>query len=179
MNNFSQIMSRDRALSFLRGYFWKELDRTTICFLVFLTPLFFLPWTINYLDLNKQALFSILLFIAFLFAVLKYLSSGELKINKSFVNIPVLFLFAAYGLSTIFSLSKYNSFSGWSSGVANSLLTLLLFVVLYFLIIHILKGERELSLLLLLLVISGSLAAALNIFQVFCKSHQVICITVN
>ncbi len=156
--------------------FWEKTAKISIYLLVFLTPLFFLPWTIDPLGLNKQLLLLFLVFIALFVFILKILISDEFKINLSFLNIPVVIFLLVYGLSTIFSLSPYGSFWGWPLNVSAGFLTLLYFVFLYFLIVNIFTPstssghvKREVFWLLFLLVVSGFLATAFNTFQLFGK----------
>ena len=164
MNIFSRVVGLSRKLSS-----WKDLDKLFVYVLVFLTPLFFLPWTSNYLELNKQALFAVLIFLAAVFAVLRCLSSEDLSIAVVPTNVAVVFLLAVYGLSTAFSLSKYNSFWGWPFNVSTSFITLLLFVLFYFLVVNTFKTAKDSYWAFLLLAISGLLAALVNALQLFGK----------
>ena len=149
--------------------FWEKTAKISIYLLVFLTPLFFLPWTVDPLNLNKQLLLLLLVFIALLVFILRILISDGFKINLSFLNIPVVFFLLVYGLSTIFSLSSAGSFWGFGLNVPAAFLNLLYFVFLYFLIAGIFTQKREVFWLLFLLVLSGFLATVFNSFQLFGK----------
>ena len=50
---------------------------------IFLTPIFFLPWTSDVLDFNKQALLLLLVMVSFFAWMLKVLVSGKVEINKN------------------------------------------------------------------------------------------------
>lgn len=147
---------------------FEKIAKITIYLLVFLLPLFFLPWTSNVLDFNKQYLLFTLVFLSLICWLINSLISNKLEINTSFLNIPVIVLVLVSGLSTIFSLSRYGSFWGWPLDVSASFLSLLSFLIFYFLIANIFKKE-EVSFLFLTLFLSGFLVALFFIFQFFGK----------
>jgi len=146
----------------------ERISKVSLYLLVFLMPLLFLPWTANVLEFNKQALLIFLVFISVFAWLLNALISGAVKINLSFVHIPVAVLFVAYLVSTILSLWKYGSFWGWPLVTSESLATVLSLSLLYFLVANILN-RREVSNVLSLLVFSGALSGIYAVFQVFGK----------
>ncbi len=146
---------------------WEILGKIVICLIIFLIPLFFLPWTSNYLELNKQVLLSVLVFLASVFISVKYLSSGGLKLKPTIIDTSVITLVIVYGLSAAFSVSRYNSFWGWPSSIADSFTTLILLVLLYFLVVKFFHGKKNAVLFLSYLAASGFLAVLFNILQLF------------
>ncbi|MFC1663745.1 tetratricopeptide repeat protein [Patescibacteria group bacterium] len=147
----------------------QKISRVALYLLIFLLPLFFLPQTANTLDFNKQALLLFLVFISLISWLIKTLVSGKLEINLSPLNLPVIFLFLVCGLSTIFSLWTYGSFWGYPLNVSAGLLSLLGFIVFYFLIGNILTEKKEIFSVLFIFIFSGFLACLFGIFQVFGK----------
>jgi len=148
------------------------LDKTVkviIYGLVFLLPIFFLPWTQDVLDFNKQYLLTFLGFLGVAVWFIKSLVAGRFRFNSSFLNIPVIFLLLVYGISTIFSVYRYESLWGLPFNVSPAFLTLAGFVILYFLIANILTKQKEIFYLVLCLVCSGFLAGVYGIFQVYGK----------
>lgn len=148
---------------------WGKIAKISLSLLVFLIPLFFLPWTINVLDFNKQALLVVLVFVTLFSWILKVLVSGKLEINLSRSHLPVIALLLFYGVSTAFSAWRYGSFWGWPLNVTAGFLTLLFCFFAYFLIINIFGEKRKLFSLLSLLVFSSALAAFYAIFQLYGK----------
>lgn len=152
---------------------YEKISRTSIYLAVLLIPVFFLPWTINALDFNKQALLGILVFIGLLVWFLKVLVSGKLEINKSVFNIPVLILALVYGISAFFSLSSSSSFWGFPLNISAGFITLISFILLYFLIANTLtsedKKESKVFKFLFVFLFSGFLAALLGLIQLFGK----------
>ncbi len=146
--------------------------------LTFLLPIFFLPWTANVLDFNKQALLFVFVLIALFAWMLKVLVSGRLSFNLSFVNIAVAVLFLIYLVSTIFSWWRYGSFWGWPQISSESLLSLLGLVLFYFLVINIFE-KKEIFHLITLLIASAVLALVYGILQTFGKFIIPISFTKN
>lgn len=141
------------------------ISKYSIYTLVFLLPVFFLPWTSDILDFNKQALLLFLVSLSLFAWMLKSLILKELIINLNKTYIFVAVLFFVYLLSTIFSLWRYGSFWGWPQVISESLVSLLGLVVFYFLITN-LFDKKEISRLILLLVFSGSLALFIGFLQI-------------
>jgi len=104
---------------------------------IFLTPIFFLPWTSDVLDFNKQALLLLLVMVSFFAWMLKVLVSGKVEINKNRIHIVVGILFLSYIFSTIFSVYRYGSFWGWPQITSEGLLSIMAIFLFYFLIVNI------------------------------------------
>lgn len=148
--------------------FFLGIAKISIYLLVFLLPLFFLPFSGNVLDFNKQYLLFVLVFLSLICWLASCLISNKLKVNLNFLNYPVIILLLFIGLSTIFSLSRYGSFWGWPLVVSTSFLSLLCLAIFYFLIANIFKKE-EISFLFFTLFLSGFLIALFFLFQFFGK----------
>lgn len=147
--------------------FWK-ISKTIIYLLIFLFPIFFLPWVSSVLDFNKQYLLFFLVFFALISWLINALISNKLEVNFTILNISVMILLFTVGLSTVFSLSRYGSFWGWPLVVSSSFLSLLALAIFYFLISNLFKKE-EIPLLFLTLFLSGFLVSIFFLFQFFGK----------
>ena len=147
---------------------FQKVSKLAVYLLIFLLPLFFLPWASNVLEFQKQALLLFLVFISFFSFLAFTLISKKSEINFSIINFPVALLILVVLLSTIFSISRYGSFWGTPLPIATSFLPLLALVALYFVITNLFRKE-EIHLLLLTLFISGFLAALFFIAQLFSK----------
>jgi len=145
-----------------------KFSKSSIYLLVFLLPLFLLPWTANVLDFNKQALLIVLVSISLFAWMIKVLVSGKFSFNLTKFHIPVGVLFLVYLASTIFSLWRYGSFWGWPLTTSESLLTVICLSFLYFLVSNIFK-RKEVFRLIVLLILSGFLAMLYGVFQLFGK----------
>ena len=145
-----------------------KITKVSIYLLVFILPIFFLPWTTNVLDFNKQVLLLFLVFLSFFGWLLKSLIEGKISLNLNLFNIPVLVFLVILGIGTLFSVYRYGSFWGWPLDIASGFLTIFVFILLYFLIINLFKKE-EIFGLLLTLVFSSFLAVLFGAFQIFGK----------
>lgn len=113
-----------------------KLVKICLSLLVFVLPVFFIPWTFEALDFNKQNLLVVLTLLAGLAWLGKMVASRQVILRRSFLNILILSYAAIYTLATIFSLDKIRSFIGSSGLEKEGLVTVLCFVVLYFVIIN-------------------------------------------
>jgi len=147
--------------------FWRKISKAAIYILVFLLPLFFLPFTTNVLDFNKQILLISLTLISLFGWLLGSLSEGKISVNLNLFNIPVIVFFVVLGISTGFSAYKYGSFWGWPLNISASFLTVFGFVLLYFLIVNIFRKKQEIFWLLIILIFSSFLTAVFGGLQIF------------
>ena len=145
---------------------FERISKGSLYLLVFLLPLFFLPWTSSVLDFNKQILLVVLASVSLLAGLVRTLIVGKLSFNVSWFHIPVLVFFLVYLFSTLFSLWPYGSFWGWPKVTSESLLTVIGLTLLYFLVVNILR-KKEMFFLIASLVLSSSLAMLFGIFQLF------------
>lgn len=145
-----------------------KITKISLYLLVFLLPLWFLPWTSNVLDFNKQALLVFLVFLSLFSWLLKSLIEGKISLNVSRFNIPVIIFLLISGIGTFVSTYRYASFWGWPLNITSSFLTTLSFALLYFLLVNIFQ-KREVFWLLFLLVLSSFLVALFGSLQLFGK----------
>lgn len=113
-----------------------KILKASLYLLVFALPLFFLPWTFETLDFNKQNLLIVLTLFAGLAWLGKMVASRQVVLRRSFLNVLILLYVVIYTLATIFSLDSIRSFIGASGLEKEGLVTVLCFVVLYFVIIN-------------------------------------------
>lgn len=149
---------------------WDKVAKIILYLLVFLLPLFFLPGLFNVTELPKQLLLITFISVALFCWFLHGLIRGEAKFKwNPFLYGPILILVLVWIISTIFSYSRYGSFWGWPLVPAESLLSLILFSLFFFLVVHIFQKREEFIFLLKLIVLSGFFAALFGILQLFQK----------
>lgn len=134
--------------------------------LLFLLPIFYLPWASEVLDFNKQALIIFLSFISIFAWMLKVLVSGKLEFNKNKVHIFIGIFFLIFLLATTFSVDKYGSFWGWPRVTADSLLTIIGLIVIYFAYSSVFS-KKEVVTSIYVFSASALLAEIYGIFQLF------------
>lgn len=132
--------------------------------LIFLLPIAFLPWTADAFDFNKQALLVFLGFIALSAWIVKILISGKLVFRSSKIHFAFFSMLLFFALATAFSINRRGSFWGWPSITSESLLSLLGFAALYFLVSSAFS-RREVVNLMVAAGFSGALAILLGTFQ--------------
>ena len=102
----------------------KTATRGLLYTLIFLIPLFFLPFTLDVLEINKQTLLLVLTFAAALTWIGSMLFAKKFHFQRGWINIfPVLFL-VTLALSAKHSASPYISWVGTSMQEYSSFLTM-------------------------------------------------------
>lgn len=102
--------------------------------LVFLVPIFYLPWTSNILEVNKQLVLIVLTVVGGLSWLGSMLAGKELVVRRTFLNVAVIAYLAVFGLATWFSKSPNLSFFGYEGNQYTSLLGMISFAILYFMV---------------------------------------------
>lgn len=123
--------------------FCDKAVRALLYALVVALPIFFLPWTFEALEFNKQTLLVVLTLAAVLAWLGKMIASKQIVLRRSFLNLLVLLYAVIYILATIFSVDRFRSFVGASGVEMDGLITVLCFVLLYFVIINNLREIKQ------------------------------------
>ena len=119
-------------------YDFFKYARLLVYILVFLVPLFFLPWTSEVIEFNKQFLILILGTAGFILYLAQVISSGRLPIKRNPANYVVLIFIGVILLVFLFSDFRYQSlFGGFAVGFQQSIVSLAGFVILFFLILNV------------------------------------------
>lgn len=170
----SSLQGKQRGNKFL---LWAtRINRSTLYLIIFLLPLFFLPWTANVLDFNKQALLLFLVFLSLLAWLTKTLLQGTIRIRLSFLYIPAAILLVVTALASFFSFYSYASFWGWPLKVNQSFFSLLGLSLFFFLFLNSFaiekkqegsKKREDIVSALFVLCISVGLTALFGILQLF------------
>jgi len=133
--------------------------------LVFLLPLFFLPWTIFPVALNKQMLLAVFVFLLFILWMIKVMIEGKLTFVLGKLTGSIFLLFVVLAISTIFSSSKIQSFWGMSFE-SDTLFSFILYILVFFLFANLISVNQLKSALISFLTSSGILAL-LFLIQIF------------
>lgn len=144
---------------------FERISRTTLYLAVLLIPLWFLPFTQNVLEYQKQTLLLLLVFLGVISWLAKSISEGEFVFRKTWIHVGVFVLLLSVGASTLFSKWQYGSFWGLPLDVSDSFLTLFAFVLLYLLLSNTIGDIKTLFRLLVYLVVSGTIVGIFSILQ--------------
>ncbi len=133
--------------------------------LVLLMPLFFLPWTIEVVELNKQLLVLVGATLAGFAWLGKMLAERKFEYRKSIVNVIVFLFFLVYAASAVMSKSPYSSIAGDFGQEKAGLVTVLAFVILYFVVVNNIRTATQLKRIMLASVVSGFIAGLYGLLQ--------------
>ncbi len=133
--------------------------------LVVLVPLFFLPWTIEVAELNKQLLIVVGAVVAGMAWLGKMLAERKFEYRRSVVNVIVVLYLAVYAVSAWLSQGRYMSLVGDFGQEMSGLLSVVSYVALYFVVVNNVRSMKALSRLLYGLVIGGFVAAVYALLQ--------------
>lgn len=126
----------------------------------FLTPLFFLPWTLDPLETNKQTLLIFLMLVAGLAAAGSVLMKNELTVRKNVFNSLLIIFLATVGVSAVLSDSPLLSWVGAANQEYTSFTSFLAFVVLFWFIANQSRNAKIFSN-LIISALGGALIAGL------------------
>src|SRR3989344_5971178 len=138
-----------------------------IILLVFFLPLVFLPQTADPFEFPKQLfLFYSVAFLTFLW-VLKQILEGKVRILHSPLTLPIFIFLGIFIASTIFSVNWFTSFFGPYPRFHGGLVSLISYLLIFFLIIANLREKQQASRILTSLSLSGFVLAILGILHFF------------
>lgn len=120
-----------------------KIIRWCIYLLVFLMPLWFLPFTNEVLNFNKQVLMVGLLTIALIAWLGELITKDKIRWYKGLPILVFLGFVVIYGLSTIFSLRPYSSLMGLDTHLSRALINIIYFFVFFLLIVNYRNEEKE------------------------------------
>jgi len=142
------------------------ITKYSVYALVFLVPIFFLPWTTEVLDFNKQSLLLVLAFASFFALMVKVLVLGKFEMKKSPMHIVAGALFLVYLLATIFSVYGYGSFWGMPQQTSESMLTVVCLFLFYFLVSNVFS-RKDILISAIILSFSAIIAELIGVLQLF------------
>ncbi len=145
--------------------FCDKLTKFCLYFLVFAMPIFFLPWSFEILEFNKQTLLAAITIFAVLGWLGRMLAEKKIALRKSFLNLLAILYLTIYALSTWFSIDKIKSFLGTSGVEKDAFITVLCFVLLYFVIVNNVRELKTIKKLLGSLFLGTALAAFFVLLQ--------------
>jgi len=137
--------------------FFTNAIEVSIIALVILVPVVFYPFCITVFLPAKEMVAEVLVVLALMFWGLKLISRGEIKFSSSPLNFPILSFMAICLLSLI-----------WSNSFFVSLKELPLFLagpLLYFVITNNISDDRQISRILNILLVVGTLFGIYGLFQ--------------
>ena len=148
-----------------------QVTKWSLYLLFFLTPIFFLPWTSNILDINKQMLLVVLTVIGLVAWLGQMVLSKQFAFRSGWLNlVPGLFIVSVLA-SSILSVSGYQTWVGQASQEYVSFLSTIMFVILFYLFMNT-AGKTILQRnALFALLLSAALTGLVTFFGMFNLFH--------
>ncbi len=139
----------------------------SLILLVFLLPLFFLPFTPRVLEFSKQLLLFATVLIGYLAWFAKGIQGKKMIIKRTPLDIPIIAFLIIYALATIFSQDKVSSILGAYGQGSTGLITVVFYALLYFLVVSNLNTAKKIIRLGIALLASTALLVVYTLLQIF------------
>lgn len=140
------------------------------CIYIFiaLMPLWFLPFTGNVLNLNKQVVMVALLTIALIAWLGKLLTQEKLEWYKGVIVLLFLAFVIVCVLSTFFSIWPYDSLMGSDTHLSRSLINVIYFFIFFILLINYREEEKSIKVFkfLTIFLVSSGIAGIIGLLQI-------------
>ncbi len=147
--------------------FYQVLTRWSLYLLFFLLPLFFLPFTTDAFEVNKQTLLVILTVVALMAWLGSMVIEKRLSFRAGWLNLfPALFLVGTLA-SSIFSLAGYQTWVGQASQEYTSFLTIAVSVLLFYVLMNGASETRVQRDIFLSLLLSAALSGIVTVCYAF------------
>lgn len=146
----------------------KMLDRLiglSMFMIFFGIPLYFTGFSFQGIGFEKQIYFYFWLLLGTVFWVIKGVVLGEMSLQRTFLDIPILGLWLSLGLSTIFSVDRWRSFFGTFFDPSTSFMGATALVIAYYFILSNFN-EKRLKMILIALVSSGMILISWTIMAI-------------
>jgi tetratricopeptide (TPR) repeat protein len=141
-----------------------KIIKIIIASLIFLFPLFFLPFTFEYFEFNKLFLLILLSSTAFIIFLFKILKEKEFKILRTPLDSFLFIFLLIFGISGIIGLSSVDSFFGFYGRFSGAYLGYFGFIILYFLIVNFLPKDKKINAFLIIKILLYSYFISLFVF---------------
>lgn len=115
---------------------------TSLFALFFGLPIFFTGFSFQGLVFEKQVYFYVWLLIALVAWVSKGVISGEMRVRRTPLDIPIIAFLAVYGLSTALAIDRWRSFWGAFGDPSRGFLSVAGLALVYFLIVSHFTPKR-------------------------------------
>jgi tetratricopeptide (TPR) repeat protein len=135
--------------------------------LSFLVPFFFLPITVEFFEFNKLYLVAVATLFMLLLWAGKMLTTKDVSIVRSKMDMPVLLLLAAVVVSSIFSVNKLSSIYGATGRWFPTLISYIVMIAFYYVSAANINSERTIKRSLIGLVAGSTVAVFIGMILYF------------
>ena len=132
---------------------------------VMAVPLFFLPFTQDFLNVPKVYLATGLVLLVACLYLLDMVLSKQAILRRTVLDIPLVILLLVWGVATFFSVIPGISLLGIMDLYVMNLVSLVVFLLWFWLLIQLVRTSKEWHVILNSFLVAGSIAGVLFIFQ--------------
>ena len=112
--------------------------------LPFLVPIFFLPITTEFFELNKLTLIIVSTILLSILWAVRLMMGQKIELAKSIIDFPLVIFTGVYALATVFSMNKTVSIFG-SQGRWLGLFSLVVFVIYYYIATPLYRSPKAIK----------------------------------
>ena len=141
--------------------------RGLIYIMGFLIPLFYLPWTLDLLEINKQTLFVFLTFAAALLWLGSMMAERRVRIRRGWMNLLPLVLVLTFALPALYSVAPYLSWLGMGQQSYTSVLTFVAGAVLFYVVADLFQERSTHRLIHTVLLLSSFLVGLIGFTSLY------------
>jgi tetratricopeptide (TPR) repeat protein len=160
-------MARRGKPAFANTTAYQALTRWSLYLLFFLLPIFFLPFTVDAFEVNKQTLLVILTFVALVAWLGSMVVEKRLAFRTGWLNLFPALLLVGVLVSSIFSLAGYQTWVGQASQEYTSFLTIAVSVLLFYVLMNGAGETRVQRNIFLALLLAATLSGLVTLAYAF------------
>lgn len=157
----------NRFRNFNPSQFLGGLIDACVMGLMLLVPLWFLPITLDVLELSKQTLLVIVVLVALVAWIGKSIADKAFSLSRSWMHLVVIFFLIGYALTSYMSSDKYLSFVGNVGQMQWAFVTIATLALLYGLIVNRYKEEKGIFSVLLWFLLGSTLSGLYSVLHFF------------
>lgn len=134
--------------------------------LPFLVPIFFLPLTTEFFEMNKLTLIILCTIILAILWAARLMTDQKLELVKSIIDFPLVIFTAIYALATVFSINKTVSIFG-SQGRWLGLFSTLVFIIYYYIATPLYRNPKSIKKALYAFIAGSGISTLVSLLAYF------------
>lgn len=146
---------------------FNKLTLWSLYSLLFLLPIFYLPFTAEFLEINKQFLMYMIVIVALVSWLLGSIFSREMSLTRTPLEIPLGLLLLVTAVSALLSVDRRISLWGNYQSLSYGLVPLLFYVLTFILILNNINTVERIKKVITLLSASGLVAGGYFLLHAF------------
>jgi tetratricopeptide (TPR) repeat protein len=145
----------------------EQIKRWSVYLTIFLVPLFFLPWSFEALEWNKQYLLYFLIMVGLLSWLAKMMIEKRIEFHRTPLDLPVIGFWFIVLISSLASATRTQSMLGALNNISFGFVPLTFYTLFYFLATNTLYDTAKIKRAINFLAYSGLVAILFFFLNVF------------